>query len=253
MLGRNGMLDSVYIIAEAGVNHNRNLDIAKKMIDIASEAGADAIKFQTFKAEYLASKKAKKAAYQKESTDSDESQFAMLKKLELPYEAHKDLIDYCDKKGIQFLSTAFEENSAKFLNELGLEVFKIPSGEITNYLLLKLIGGFKKKVIISTGMSTLNEITYAVKVLKDNGTKDITILHCNTEYPTPFTDVNLCAMNTIKEATGLKVGYSDHTPGIEVSLAAVAMGACVIEKHFTLDKNMEGSDHKASLDPEELQ
>lgn len=247
------MNKGVFIIAEAGVNHNGDVDIAKKLIDAAAKAGADAVKFQTFKAEYLVSKNAEKAKYQKETTDTNESQFDMIKKLELPYEAHKELIDYCNNKGIQFLSTAFEEKSAIFLHELDLVIFKIPSGEITNYPLLKLIGSFNKKVILSTGMSTIEEIKDALKVLKESGTEDITLLHCNTEYPTPYEDVNLLAMNTIQEATGIKVGYSDHTPGIEVSLAAVAMGACVIEKHFTLDKNMEGPDHKASLNPNELE
>lgn len=242
----------VYIIAEAGVNHNGNIDIARKLIDVAADAGADAVKFQTFKAEHLVSKYAKKASYQTETTDASESQFEMIKRLELPYGEHKGLIKYCEKKDIQFLSTAFEEESAKFLYDLGLNIFKIPSGEITNYPLLKQIGGYNKKVILSTGMSTIDEVVKAVGVLREYGTGDIVLLHCNSEYPSPFEDVNLNAMETIKSVTGCPVGYSDHTPGIEISVSAAAMGACVIEKHFTLDKNMEGPDHKASLEPEEL-
>lgn len=241
-----------FIIAEAGVNHNGNIDLAKKMIDIASEYNVDAIKFQTFKTENLVSKNAQKAKYQKHTTDQNESQFDMIKKLELDIKTHKELIEYCKYKNIMFLSTPFDLESIDLLNDLGLEIFKIPSGEITNLPYLERIGKLKKKVILSTGMSTLDEIENALNILRENGTKDITVLHCNTEYPTPMEDVNLNAMNTIKEKLGVEVGYSDHTLGIEVPIAAVSMGAKVIEKHFTLDKNMEGPDHKASLEPNEL-
>lgn len=245
-------MNKTIIIAEAGVNHNGSIEIAKQMIDIAKHAGADIIKFQTFKAENLVCKLAEKAEYQKNNTSKNESQFEMLKKLELDITAHKILMEYCKKKDIQFLSTPFDLESIELLNELGIEIFKIPSGEITNYPYLKKIAGLKKKIILSTGMSYLEEIKYAIRILKENGAKDVIVLHCNTEYPTPMTDVNLKAMNTIKEILNVEVGYSDHTLGIEVPIAAVAMGAKVIEKHFTLDKNMEGPDHKASLEPNEL-
>ena len=241
-----------FIIAEAGVNHNGNIDLAKRMIDIASEYSVDAIKFQTFKTKNLVSKNAKKANYQNNTTDQNESQFDMIKKLELDIKTHKELIEYCKYKNIMFLSTPFDLESIDLLNDLGLEIFKIPSGEITNLPYLEKIGKLKKKIILSTGMSTLNEIENALNILRENGTKDITVLHCNTEYPTPMEDVNLNAMNTIKEKLNVEVGYSDHTLGIEVPIAAVSMGAKVIEKHFTLDKNMEGPDHKASLEPNEL-
>ena len=242
-----------FIIAEAGVNHNGSLEIAKKLIDVAVEAKVDAVKFQTFKSEKLVSKNAKKACYQEQSTSKSESQLEMLKKLELDINAHDILINYCKEKNIMFLSTAFDLDSIDLLNKLGIEIFKIPSGEITNYPYLRKIGRLKKRVILSTGMSYISEIAEAIKVLKDNGTKDITVLHCNTEYPTPMEDVNLSAMNTIKEKFQVDTGYSDHTLGIEVAIAAVAMGAKVIEKHFTLDNNMEGPDHKASLEPKELE
>lgn len=242
-----------FIIAEAGVNHNGSLEIAKKLIDAAVEAKVDAVKFQTFKSEKLVSKNAKKAYYQEQSTSKGESQLEMLKKLELDVDAHNSLMDYCKERNIMFLSAAFDLESIDLLNELGIEIFKIPSGEITNYPYLKKIGKLKKKVILSTGMSYIYEIGEAIKVLKDNGAEEITVLHCNTEYPTPMEDVNLEAMNTIKEKFNVKVGYSDHTLGIEVAIAAVAMGAEVIEKHFTLDNNMEGPDHKASLEPKELE
>lgn len=245
-------MKNVIIIAEAGVNHNGLLENAKKMIDVAEEAGVDIIKFQTFKAENLVCKNAEKAEYQKNTTLEDESQFDMLKKLEINLEMHKELIKYCKKKNIQFLSTPFDLESVELLNKLGLEIFKIPSGEITNYPYLKKIGALKKKVILSTGMSYLKEVEEAIKVLKENGANDIIVLHCNTEYPTPMEDVNLNAMKLIKEKFNVEVGYSDHTSGIEVPIAAVAIGAKVIEKHFTLDKNMEGPDHKASLEPNEL-
>jgi N,N'-diacetyllegionaminate synthase len=244
----------VFIIAEAGVNHNGDLEIAKKLIDAAKDCGADAVKFQTFKAEKLVSKKAEKAEYQKNTTDYKESQYEMIKKLELSYENHKTLRSYCSEKGIQFLSSPFDLESIDLLSELGLEILKVPSGEITNLPYLSKIGKLNKKVIISTGMTNLGEIEDALNIIISNGTsKDkITILHCNTEYPTPYEDVNLKAMLTIKNAFNVRVGYSDHTQGIEVPIAAVAIGAEVIEKHFTLDNNMEGPDHKASLEPKEL-
>lgn len=245
-------MKKTFIIAEAGVNHNGSIELAKKLIDAATEAKVDVVKFQTFKTENLVCKNAEKAEYQEKTTSKNESQFEMLKKLELDIEAHKILMNYCKHKGIMFLSTAFDLESIDVLNELGMEIFKVPSGEITNYPYLKKIGKLKKKVILSTGMCYIKEIQDAIKVLKENGTTDITVLHCNTEYPTPMVDVNLNAMNTIKENFNVEVGYSDHTIGIEVPIAGVAMGAKVIEKHFTLDKNMEGPDHKASLEPSEL-
>lgn len=243
-----------FIIAEAGVNHNGSLELAKKLVDIAVESGADVVKFQTFKSEKLVSKSAPKAEYQKNTTNSNENQFEMIKKLELSYENFKELKEYCDKKNIIFLSSPFDLESARFLKNLGLEIFKIASGEITNYLLLKEIGSYRKKVILSTGMADLGEIEDAIDVLIKNGTKreNIFLLHCNTEYPTPYEDVNLNAMLTIKDAFKINVGYSDHTPGIEIPIAAVALGAKVIEKHFTIDKNLPGPDHKASLEPLEL-
>ncbi len=243
-----------FIIAEAGVNHNGSISIAKKLIDVSADAGSDAVKFQTFKAERLVCKSAAKADYQKKTTDADESQFDMIKKLELNEDAHKELMDYGKDKGIIFLSSPFDLESIDLLNKLGIEIFKIPSGEITNLPYLRKIGRLKKKVILSTGMADLGEIGNAINVLTEYGTRKdgITVLHCNTEYPTPFEDVNLNAMLTIRDAFKVKVGYSDHTLGIEAPVAAVALGAAVIEKHFTLDKNMKGPDHKASLEPDEL-
>lgn len=245
---------SVFIIAEAGVNHNGSISLAKKLIDAAACAGANAVKFQTFKTENLVCKNAHKASYQKETTKESESQFEMLKKLELDDKTHKELMAYCHERNIIFLSTPFDMQSIDLLNELGLEIFKIPSGEITNLPYLRKIGTLNKKVILSTGMSTLSEVQEALSILIKAGTpKDnITILHANTQYPTPMSDVNLNAMITMKNSLNIEVGYSDHTLGIEVDIAAVAMGACVIEKHFTLDKKMEGPDHKASLNPIEL-
>lgn len=245
---------NVFIIAEAGVNHNGCQETAKKLIDAAVEAGADAVKFQTFKAENLVSTKAEKAQYQKETTNSEESQFDMIKKLELDVKTHDILIDYCNTKGIMFLSTPFDHDSIYLLNKLGLEIFKIPSGEITNLPYLREIGKLNKKVILSTGMANIGEIEMALNILIESGTKkdNITILHANTMYPTPMEDVNLKAMLTIGNTFDIKYGYSDHTLGIEVDIAAVAMGASCIEKHFTLDKNMDGPDHKASLEPDEL-
>lgn len=245
-------MNKVFIIAEAGVNHNGDIEVAKKMIDVASESGVDAIKFQSFKAENLVCKNAEKAEYQKQTTDSEETQFEMIKKLELDQSKHEELIKYCNEKGVMFLSSPFDLESIDLLNSLGVEIFKIPSGEIENVPYLEKIGQLNKKVILSTGMCSLADIEFAINILKNSGTNDVTVLHCNTEYPTPMKDVNLSAMNTIKEAFKIKVGYSDHTKGIEVPIAAVALGAEVIEKHFTIDKQMEGPDHRASLDPAEL-
>jgi len=248
-------MKKTFIIAEAGVNHNGSLELAKKMIDVAVEAGADAVKFQTFKAERVVSRYASKAEYQKEKTAKGESQFEMIKKLELDAAAHKELFQYCKVKEIQFLSSPFDLDSIDLLDKLGLKIFKIPSGEITNLPYLRKIGALKKEIILSTGMADLGEIKDALGILTRAGKRleEITVLHCNTAYPTPFEDVNLHAMLTIKtEFPGIQVGYSDHTPGIEAPIAAVAMGATIIEKHFTLDKNMEGPDHKASLEPNEL-
>jgi len=246
--------NKTYIIAEAGVNHNGSLELAFQLIDAAREAGVDAVKFQSFKAETLVSKKAEKADYQKKTTDINESQYDMIKKLELSLDDHYKLIEYCKKVGIQFLSSPFDLDSIDLLEELRLDIFKIPSGEIINLPYLRKIGKLNKYVILSTGMSDLGEIEDALNVLVENGTdiNKIIVLQCNTEYPTPYEDVNLKAMFTIKNSFGVKVGYSDHTKGIEVPIAAVAIGAEVIEKHFTLDRNMEGPDHKASLVPNEL-
>ena len=247
-------MNKVFIIAEAGVNHNGSVELAKKLINVACEAGADAVKFQTFKAENLVSTNAKKAEYQKQTTDSQESQFDMIKKLELDVETHKELISYCNSQNIMFLSTPFDHDSIELLNDLGLEIFKIPSGEITNLPYLRHIGKLGKKVILSTGMADIGEIEDALDILIDAGTKkeNITVLHANTMYPTPIEDVNLKAMVTIGNTFEIAYGYSDHTLGIEVDIAAVAMGASCIEKHCTLDKTMEGPDHKASLEPDEL-
>ncbi len=244
-----------FIIAEAGVNHNGDLNQALALIDAAVEAGADAVKFQTFKAEKLVSKNASKAAYQKENMNgSDDSQFAMLKKLELDVTTHQELIEYCNKHNIMFLSTPFDHDSIEMLNDLGMNIFKVPSGEITNLPYLRHIGRLNKQVILSTGMADIGEIEDALDVLIGAGTskESITILHANTMYPTPMEDVNLKAMQTIGHTFNVPYGYSDHTLGIEIDIAAVAMGATVIEKHFTLDNTMEGPDHKASLEPDEL-
>lgn len=244
--------NKIFIIAEAGVNHNGSFELAKRLVDKAVWAGADCIKFQTFNSKSLVSKNAKKAEYQKKTTDSNENQLEMLKKLELSKEKFIELRDFCNQKGIIFLSTPFDLKSISFLSSIGVDTWKVPSGEITNYPFLKMIGQRKEKVIMSTGMSTIEEVRYAVGVLKKFGTTDITLLHCTTEYPAPYDSVNLKAMQSLQKEFGFKVGYSDHTSGIEIPVAAVAMGATVIEKHFTLDKNMEGPDHKASLEPEEL-
>ena len=243
------------IIAEAGVNHNGSIELAKQLIDAAADAGGDYVKFQTFKTENLVSKSAKMADYQKRNMgDGYSTQYSMLKKLELSSEQHSELISYCRKKGIKFFSTAFDLDSIDFLASLKLGLWKIPSGEITNYPYIRKVAGYNEPVILSTGMSTSDEIKDAISVLTKFGLlqEQITVLHCNTEYPTPMCDVNLNAMLAIGEDFGVNVGYSDHTQGIEVSIAAVALGATVIEKHFTLDRTMTGPDHKASLEPQEL-
>lgn len=246
-------MKEVFIIAEAGVNHNGSIEIAKRLIEEAAKAGANAVKFQSFRAEKLVTKNAQKASYQKETTGNDEGQYEMIKRLELDYHKHEELMDYAKEKGILFLSSPFDLESIDLLERLGLEIFKIPSGEITNYPYLVKIASLRKKIILSTGMANLSEIEDALEVLQKHGAKDITVLHCNTEYPTPMEDVNLSAMLTIRDAFKVPVGYSDHTEGIEIPIAAVAIGAKVIEKHFTLDKLMEGPDHGASLEPKELQ
>jgi N,N'-diacetyllegionaminate synthase len=246
--------DNVFIIAEAGVNHNGSIELAKKLIDVAVEAGADAVKFQTFKADMLVSKFAEKADYQKQTTSINETQYEMIKKLELDENAHRILINYCEDKEIIFLSTPFDHDSIDLLNAFEMPIFKIPSGEITNLPYLRHIGGLSKEVILSTGMANLDEVQDALAVLIKAGLskEKITVLHATTEYPCPIDEVNLRAMQTIHDAFGVKVGYSDHTQGIEISIAAVAMGARMIEKHFTLARTMEGPDHKASLEPDEL-
>ncbi len=247
-------MNKVIIIAEAGVNHNGNIENAKKLVDVAVTAGADYVKFQTFKAENLASKFAAKAAYQQESMGAGGGQLEMLRKLELSEKNHIELIEYCTLKGIRFLSTPFDLESIDLVAGLGVRLGKMPSGEITNLPYLRKMAKAFPELVMSTGMSTLEEIRQALNILLEAGAtrENITILHCNTEYPTPMQDVNLLAMNKIGKELGVKVGYSDHTLGIEVPVAAVALGAVLIEKHFTLDKNMEGPDHKASLEPSEL-
>lgn len=243
---------SVYIIAEAGVNHNGNLETAKEMALTAQKCGADAIKYQTFVSEDLVSCHAEKAEYQKKNTETSDSQLQMLKKLELSFEQFDVLERYCDEIGITFLSTPFDLKSIEFLNTFDMPFWKIPSGEITNVPYLIKIAETRKPVVMSTGMCNMEDVKFAVNLLKKYGVKEISLLHCNTEYPTPFEDVNLKAINTLKETFNCRIGYSDHTVGIEVSVAATAMGAEIIEKHFTLDRNMEGPDHKASLEPQEL-
>lgn len=242
----------VFVIAEAGVNHNGDIQIAKRLIDAAAEAGADAVKFQTFKTENIVCKTAQKAEYQLATTNQSETQFEMLKKLELTGQMHNELMEYCKQRNILFLSTPFDVESARYLADLGMQIFKIPSGEITNLPYLREIGNYRKKVILSTGMSGMDEVRAAVEALRKNGTDDITLLHCNSQYPTPMSDVNLLAMVSMREEMDLPVGYSDHTQGVEIPIAATALGATVIEKHFTLDRTMEGPDHKASLEPDEL-
>ena len=240
------------IIAEAGVNHNGDLDLARRLIDVASDSGADLVKFQTFKAERLVTPTALKAEYQNRTTERSESQYEMLKRLELTREMHELLIAHCHDRHIGFFSTGFDIESVELLVELGQDRFKIPSGEITNLPYLRHIGRYGKPVILSTGMATLGEIEAALDILQQSGTPSslITVLHCNTEYPTPMADVNLRAMLSIRDAFGVAIGYSDHTAGIEVAIAAVALGAAIIEKHVTLDCNLPGPDHRASLEPE---
>lgn len=249
------MKTKTLIIAEAGVNHNGDILLAKKLIEVAANAGVDYVKFQTFKAEKLVSKYAVKAEYQVANTlNNTDSQLEMVKKYELDKNTHLELIDYCRQKNVKFLSSPFDLESVDLLVDLGINIFKIPSGEITNLPYLKKIASYKKQIILSTGMCNMKDIELALEILINNGASKelITILHCNTEYPTPYNDVNLLAMLSIQKAFNVNIGYSDHTLGIEIPIAATALGATVIEKHFTLDKNMEGPDHKASLDPDEL-
>ena len=244
----------IIVIAEAGVNHNGQIELARELIDAAVESGADFIKFQSFKANKLLTRKAPKADYQIKNTRSDEDQYAMIKKLELSEKMHSQIIDYCRERNIKFLSTGFDNDSVNFLVSCGLKILKIPSGEITNLPYLRHIGSLQKELILSTGMSNLDEIKEAIKILNLAGTpmENITLLHCSTDYPTSMKDVNLNAMDTMRKSFGVKVGYSDHTEGIEVAVAAAALGASVIEKHFTTDRNLPGPDHKASLEPKEL-
>lgn len=242
----------VFIIAEAGVNHNGSLDLALKLVDAAKESGADAVKFQTFQAELLATRSAHKAAYQERMTSDSESQFDMLRRLELDAAAHQEIRQHCRKVGIQFMSSPFDEQSADLLESLDVPIFKVPSGEITNLPFLEHLARKGRPLIVSTGMSTLAEVEEAVRVVQAAGATQLTLLHCVTEYPAPYDQINLRAMQTLKTAFGLPVGYSDHTPGIEIAIAATALGAEVIEKHFTLDRSLSGPDHAASLEPAEL-
>jgi N-acetylneuraminate synthase len=245
-------MSRVFIIAEAGVNHNGSLDMALQLVDAAKQSGADAVKFQSFKADQLATRSAHKAAYQERTTSQAESQFDMLKRLELDRAAHERILRHCEDRGIQFLSSPFDLPSIDLLAEMNLPVYKIPSGELTNEPYLRKIGAKGKPVILSTGMATLGEVEEAINTLRAAGAGQLTLLHCVTEYPAPYAEVNLRAMHTLKLAFGLPVGYSDHTPGIEVSIAAAALGAEMIEKHFTLDRSLPGPDHAASLEPGEL-
>ena len=249
---RVGPNQPVFIIAEAGVNHNGDVELAKQLVDVAAEAGADAVKFQTFKAERVVSATAPKAEYQLQTTDPSESQLDMVRRLELSPEAHREVWAYCQERDALFMSTPFDEESADLLDKLGVPVFKIGSGEITNWPFLEYVARKKKPIILSTGMSYLNEVDEAVRVIRDAGCGQLVLLHCVSNYPTDPTDANLRAMQTMATAFSVPVGYSDHTLGIEVALAAVALGACVIEKHFTLDRNLLGPDHRASLEPDEL-
>jgi N,N'-diacetyllegionaminate synthase len=253
--GRMKFNNHTIIIAEAGVNHNGSIELAKQLVDKAVEAGVDYIKFQTFKASNLVTKTAKQAEYQQKNIGKgEESQYQMLKKLELTPEGHEVLIAYCKERGIKFFSTAFDFDSIEYLHSLDLGLWKIPSGEVTNYPFLKRVAAYNEKTILSTGMCEMSDVRAAVEALYKNGLskENLILLHCNTEYPTPFEDVNLKAMDALRKEFGVEVGYSDHTKGIEVPISAVALGATVIEKHFTLDRNMEGPDHKASLEPDEL-
>lgn len=245
-------MSRVFIIAEAGVNHNGDVNLAKELIKCAKEAGADAVKFQTFRADRIVCRNTKKAQYQIDNMQSEESQLEMLKSLELNQEKHEILDKYSREQGILFLSSPFDLESITLLEELGMPLYKIPSGEITNYPLIVEIAKTGKPVILSTGMSTLSEIEEAISVLRDNGTTKLSLLHCNTQYPTPMEDVNLRAMETLNKQFMISIGYSDHTEGIEIAIAAAALGASIIEKHFTLDKTMKGPDHKASVSPQEL-
>ncbi len=245
---------STLIIAEAGVNHNGQLAMARQLIDVAADAGADLVKFQTFSADRLATRLARKSAYQTRDGEAGESQYDMLRRLELSEETHRELVAHCRQRGVGFFSTGFDTQCVDMLDKLGLDRFKIPSGEITNLPYLRHVGAYGKDVILSTGMATLGEIDAALTALEDAGTPRgrITVLHCTTDYPAAMADVNLRAMQTIRDSFGVETGYSDHTAGIEVAVAAVALGAVVIEKHFTLDRNLPGPDHKASLEPSEL-
>ena len=244
-------MGKVLVIAEAGVNHNGNMDLAYKMIDAAKEMGADILKFQTYVPERLVTRNAPLADYQRKN-QAEDSQFEMLRKLALSFDEFRALAEYCKKRGMTFMSTPFDEDSVEFLHTLGMNFWKIPSGEITNYPYLKKIASYGEKVIMSTGMSTIDEVSDAVALLREFGTYDITLLHCTTEYPAPLESVNLCAMDALREKFNVKVGYSDHTADIFTAIAAAAHGAQVIEKHFTLDKNLPGPDHKASLTPSEF-
>ena len=241
-----------FIIAEAGVNHNGDVSLAKEMVDKAVEAGVDAIKFQTFKSEKLVTKYASMAKYQKENIGEEDSQFNMLKKLELSFEEFIELKDYCNDKNIIFMSTPFDIESAEFLNSMGMEAFKISSGDLTNIPMLEYIANFNKPIILSSGMSVIGEIEDALISLRNRGVENVAVLHCTSNYPAPLDSVNLKAMNTIKNTFNILGGYSDHTKGITIPIAAAALGANIIEKHFTMDKSMEGPDHKASLNPQEL-
>jgi N-acetylneuraminate synthase len=245
-------MSHVFIIAEAGVNHNGSLELALKLIDAAKASGADAVKFQTFRADRLAVRSAPKAQYQERTTTEAESQFVMLERLQLDADAHRRLIEHCQKVGIQFLSSPFDQGSADLLAAMDMPIYKVPSGEITNLPFLEHLARKNRPMILSTGMSTLEEVEEAVRTIRDAGVTELTLLHCVTEYPAPYAEINLRAMQTLKSAFDLPVGYSDHTPGIEIAIAAVAMGAVVIEKHFTLDRSLPGPDHAASLEPAEL-
>jgi N,N'-diacetyllegionaminate synthase len=247
-----GRGEPVFIIAEAGVNHNGDLALARQLVDVAAHAGADAVKFQTFKAEKVVSPQAPKAGYQLQTTGADESQLELVKRLELPFEAFRELFVYCQDKGILFLSTPFDEESADFLDALGVAAFKVPSGEITNLPFLTHVARKGKPLIVSTGMSYLGEVETAVRAIVEAGNRNIVLLHCVSNYPADPSDANLRAMRTLSAAFGMPVGFSDHTLGLEVALAAVSLGACMLEKHFTLDRNLPGPDHRASLEPDQL-
>lgn len=241
-----------FVIAEAGVNHNGDINMAKQLVDVASEVGADAIKFQTFKAERLVTRDAPKANYQRQTTGTQESQFEMLRRLELSEDAHAELVAYCKKRGLLFMSTPFDEGSADLLADLGIPVYKIPSGEITNIPYLKHVASKGRPLIVSTGMSYLGEVEKAVRAIESTGNTQFVLLHCVSNYPAAPEDINLSAMKTMATAFNTLVGYSDHTEGLEIAFASVAMGACVLEKHFTLDRELPGPDHRASIEPEQF-